>query len=291
MNRIKSIKIIVLLTLLFVLSVNLSYGQNDIGGPHKPLVNSTHTYAVTMSDGANDPSWYFYPSATDIGNIDLRTGISLGAGTKPAGIAKLDIYFASPLYKVDSTYTLVYKEIEPSSLSCVNYKFYDVTIQAAFDVDINTSNFPAAYCPFEPESFKADPTGQLSATKSYEIDLVSSYELTWNFSYEFLTTHIRSGWSSATIVQIRISAAGMSDATINVNSTFYESVLANIPETTSAVTIEVDYTFDPGSAQDIKLTISNMSGEHEEEDLDDDPQIEVHQISKIPAPSAITSID
>lgn len=283
--------------LLFLLLIGYCYAQaQNVGGPKWPIINSTHTYTVDMGDAANNtPRWYIYQDSTDIYNIDDRSSIyDLGSGSvSVGGEASVDVYFSYPEYEIGDTITLVYMQEEPSTLSCVNYKFYGIVIMPLFDIDINTADFPGDVCPVESDEFKQNPVGDLTYSAIYEVMFVSpeDYAYKWNFNYSIQTSAQRTGYDNAVIDTINITAtSGFTTVEVLPGVSEYENVVADISVDVDTVRLNVSYSFPAGSAQRIQFSISNLKGEFEEED-DEDPEVEDHQINELPAPSAITAVD
>jgi hypothetical protein len=285
--------------LLILLSALPRYAHAQMGGPSQPITLSTHTYTVNMFNGSNTVTWYIFEDGTNINNVDPDDYIYLlGEGTKDAGVASVQITFTAALYTVGTTYVLGYREMEPSGLSCLNYRFYDITIQPEFNIDIDTTggSFPADICPVEPISFRTDLTPTLSDITHqsvYYVELLApdGYGYDWTFSFALLTLAQRTGYDNADITDVTISGAGMSDIVYNsINAPTFEATVSSIPNGTTTVTVTVGYAFVPGSQHDIEFEISALRGSFLEVDSND-PQSEEHIIYRIPAPSALSAVD
>jgi hypothetical protein len=288
MRAIKQIGRIGFTLLIMVGMVAASYAQ--VGGPDMPVVNSTHIYTVGMDNGANIPSWYIYPEGTNIFNVKTTPiTASLGAGTKLIGVASIPVFFASATFTVGTTYVVVYNESAEGTIICENYRFYNVTIQPVFDVDITTDY--ENECPIEPESFRLNPTSSLEFFGTYTVDLISTdYEYPWNFSFRFTTLALEVGYANAVIQSVVVSGNGP-DQTYTPNDYQFENVVEDIPALTTRITFTVHYTFTPGSEQQIKLAISGQKGSFNELDVDGPLEEETHKILRLPGPSALTAVD
>lgn len=287
----RKIKILILsiLTLLF-LSEKYCFAQ--VGGPSNPLLNSTHTYRIPMSNVNYNPSWFVYAEGTDVTNINSRTPIySLGSGSKSGGNALITIAFTSAKYTLGTRYVIVYNEEEtnPVYVACENYRFYPIIIGPIFDVEINPLGFPTNVCLTEPVSFRTNPSGNITIdTLIYRVHINSpiDYAYSWNFSYSIITEALRTGFSDAIITGIDINGTPI-DPDPMVSE--YEKLLS-VPNSTTEVIFKVVYSIPPGSAQNLTFKISSIEGNYKEPDTND-PQSMSHQIYRLPFPSAITAVD
>lgn len=290
--QIKILKI--LLTAFICLVMNVVHAQ-DIGGAHFPLLNSTHTYTVTMDGPTNNTTWALYPDGTNLNNVETSTPV-MGpfSGTKSVGIASVSLTFSG--LTVGDTYIIVFRELNQSSAEqCDNYRFYSVKIQDPLDIDL--ADAPASDCPEEPVSYRRNPnsTGILSYTGNYTVSFIqpSDYNYNWKFAFE-IKTQATSG-TAASIHSINITGDGgftTQNITLASGPHDYNQLIENIPKGTTAIQFSVNFTFAANSGPKLTFSIENMSGAFLEIDVDGNNQTGVEQaFYQLPFPSAITAVD
>jgi hypothetical protein len=267
----------------------------DIGGSRFPLLNSTHSYSVTMAHPINVTSWGLYPTGTTIDNVESTTPI-IGplTGTKNIGIASISLTFSG--LTIGTNYVIVYRELDPvSAEQCDNYRFYTILIQDPLDIDLD--NAPANDCPEEPASYRRNPisSGILSYNGYYVVNFVQPIGYNYNWKVAFNIVAEATVGIPADIVSVEISGNGgfsTQNFTFPPGQHDITQLIENIPKETNQLEFFVFYTFAANSGPRITFSIENMSGSFMEIDVDGNKQTgTIQQFFALPFPSAITAVD
>jgi len=303
--------------LLFFMFVGfLSNAQVHIGGTQTPLQYSTHTFSITMGNGANDVSWAIYDDGVTRPQIESGTATAhvsptaysiVGTPTKSAGVASITIRFDGNLL-LHTTYQLFY--IEKSSDQCLAFVPLEFVIQDPIDIDIDPDDLvrDLYFCPDSAENFiEGNGTLVVPVTKttvvyhiaitdpsgtdtSYVPEPANATNTTWGFNYQITVTG-QSG-ASAIISEINFNPAM---ATVTPGTSVYNGS-ATFQNSVIDYEVLVTYNDIPGVQQRVDFNLTQIHGSYLEIDVDvktgQTGENELtHYFNSMPAPSYIGALD
>ncbi len=310
-----SLKYSLLLISIFV--VTMANAQVHIGGTQTPMQYSTHTFSITMGNGANDVTWGIYDAGVTRPQIENSTAtayvspgaysIGIGSPSISGNVASITIRFDGSLL-LHTTYQLCY--IEKSSDECLAYEFLSFEIQDPIDIDIDPDDFvrDSYICPDSSDYFIVGngtltvPATQTTVTyhvvitnpngvdSFYVPEPVNATNTTWGFNYKIAVTG-QSG-ASSTIAAINFNPAM---ATITPGTNVYDGS-ATFSNSVIDYEIIVTYNDVPGVSQRIDFNLTQIHGSYLEIDVDvktgQTGENELtHYINYMPAPSYIAALD
>lgn len=247
----------------------ISAGAMAQGGA-TPYLNSTHTYTVTMEDGANNTAQWVIadnagtaldPQPTFATNID-------------GNIATMEITWTTV-----GSFKVQFSETNPST--CVAAKELNVSVSAN-DFDV-TAVAPAATCNAADGVVNyagTDVTTEVSFVVNMET-ADSSFNPNWEFTFTLASN------TGATIVANSVSAG---TGTLSESSGTYSLTGLTSASGAGSVTIIMNVTGELYSAEDMVLTITSAEElAYNTPDVDSDDWTATQTINPIPQTSNITT--
>jgi hypothetical protein len=247
----------------------ISTGLMAQGGT-TPYLNSTHTYTVTMEDGANNSAQWVIADATGTA-LDLQPTFATNVD---GNIATMEITWTTV-----GSFKVQFSETNPST-TCVTAKELDVVVSAnTFDV---TAVAPAATCNAADGVVNyagTDVTTEVSFVVEMETD-DSGFNPNWEFTFTLTST------TGATIDNVTDGTNILTPDGSNI----YTLTGLTSANGTGSITIFLDATGELYSAEDVVLTITSTKElTYNTPDVDSDDWTETQTINPIPQTSNIST--
>jgi hypothetical protein len=247
----------------------ISTGLMAQGGA-TPYLNSTHTYTVTMDDGANNTAQWVI--ANDAGTaLDPQPTFATNVD---GNIATMEITWTTV-----GSFKVQFSETNPSS-TCVTAKELDVVVSAnTFDV---TAVTPAATCNAADGEVNYAGT-DVTTEVSFVVDMatgITGFNPNWELTFTLTTT------TGATIGNV---TDGTNTITPDVSDIYTLTGLSSA-NGTGSITIFLDATGELYSAEDVVLTIASAKElTYNTPDVDSNDWTATQTINPIPQTSDIST--
>lgn len=287
--------IILIVSLFTVVAVDAQ--TQEIGGNTSPLLYSTHTYRIQMSDDGYTRTWGLYAAGTtqaDIENDVTTNALTAGVDYVVVSLSGSDendgtyAYFKIQFMPSASgslpigNYVIGYVEQTSESESeCVGGRILPICLYDPFDIDVTLLDESVTEsCPDEsgspktPDDITSQTTVQFLVAVSYPRTDTTTYvdeSDTWEFGFT-VSANAANVSNGATVASVLAQGNnGMSNATWipTTDATNYSGTCTVNPTLVDTIVFSVVFNDLLGVDQEIKFNIEDVVGVYNEQDIDD----------------------